>query len=174
MTLQASGAISLADVQVEFGGSNPIGINEYYGRATGIPGSGTISLYDFYGKSAAGAYTWTGFSMGYFYGNVATNQAYEVGTTITPGSGGSPATFIINNNTLSPGYLQLYVGGSLSITFSGAQTNTSHVSSFGSSSLQFRSTVVDTSSNDGARILTVYVGAVQVYYHETDFIFSGD
>ena len=50
MTLQSSGAISLADVQTEFKGSNPIGINEYYGRA-GVPASGTISLADFYGKS---------------------------------------------------------------------------------------------------------------------------
>lgn len=52
MPLQSSGAISLLDIQTEFGGSNPIGINEYYGAATGIPGSGTISLADFYGASA--------------------------------------------------------------------------------------------------------------------------
>jgi len=53
MALQSSGAISLANVQSEFGGSHPIGINEYYGRADGIPGSGTISLSDFYGKSSS-------------------------------------------------------------------------------------------------------------------------
>ena len=52
MPLQSSGAISLANVQTEFGGSNPIGINEYYGVAAGIPASGTISLNNFYGKSA--------------------------------------------------------------------------------------------------------------------------
>lgn len=53
MTLQSSGAISLANVQTEFGGSNPISISEYYGAASGVPTSGQISLSDFYGKSAS-------------------------------------------------------------------------------------------------------------------------
>jgi hypothetical protein len=30
MTLQLSGAISFADIQTIFGGTNPIGMNEYY------------------------------------------------------------------------------------------------------------------------------------------------
>lgn len=51
MTLQSSGAISLANVQTEFGGSNPISISEYYGDAYGVPSSGTISLSNFYGTS---------------------------------------------------------------------------------------------------------------------------
>ena len=50
MALQSSGAISLADIQTEFGGSNPIGINEYYGKDT-LPSSGTISMNQFYGTS---------------------------------------------------------------------------------------------------------------------------
>lgn len=52
MVLQSSGAISLNDIQNEFGGSNPIGINEYYSAASGIPGSGLISFNQFYGTSA--------------------------------------------------------------------------------------------------------------------------
>lgn len=52
MPLQSSGAISLNDVQNEFGGTNPIGMDEYYAAASGIPGSGTISLNHFYGASA--------------------------------------------------------------------------------------------------------------------------
>ena len=52
MALQTSGAISLADIQTEFGGSNPISLSEYYGVASGVPASGTISIGDFYGKSA--------------------------------------------------------------------------------------------------------------------------
>jgi hypothetical protein len=61
MVLQTSGAISLNDIQTEFGGSNPININEYYrGGAnvpdtaanSGIPTSGTISIGDFYGGDA--------------------------------------------------------------------------------------------------------------------------
>lgn len=50
MALQASGAISLQDVQNEYGGSHPISISEYYGR-NGIPSSGVISLGTFHGKS---------------------------------------------------------------------------------------------------------------------------
>lgn len=52
MALQTSGPISLADIQTEFGGSNPISISEYYGAAAGIPASGVISIGDFYGASA--------------------------------------------------------------------------------------------------------------------------
>ena len=52
MVLQSSGAISLNDIQNEFGGTNPIGINEYYSAASGIPSSGLISFNQFYGKSA--------------------------------------------------------------------------------------------------------------------------
>ena len=67
--LQASGTITLAQIQVEFGGSNPAGINEYYRDASysdfdgtgvpnlaansGIPTSGAIDLADFYSKYGA-------------------------------------------------------------------------------------------------------------------------
>lgn len=53
MTLQTSGPISLDDIQTEFGGTNPISLNEYYAAAAGIPASGAISLQDFYGATAA-------------------------------------------------------------------------------------------------------------------------
>ena len=62
MTLASSGALSLQSIQGEFGGSNPIGLNEYYrggslvpthsGTAS-IPTSGTIQVDDFYGTSSA-------------------------------------------------------------------------------------------------------------------------
>lgn len=55
MALQSSGAISLANIQTEFGGSNPISLSEYYGVASGVPSSGAISLSNFYGTSAAAA-----------------------------------------------------------------------------------------------------------------------
>ena len=60
MTLQSSGAISLANVQTEFGGSNPISISEYYGVASGVPTSGTISLSNFYGKSSIIPFSYLG------------------------------------------------------------------------------------------------------------------
>lgn len=56
MPIQSSGAISLSDIQNEFGGANPISLSEYYrGGAytttnnTGVPTSGAIDLADFYG-----------------------------------------------------------------------------------------------------------------------------
>lgn len=51
MTLQSSGLIRLSQIQTEFGGSNPIGLSEYYDAASGVPASGEISLSDFYGTS---------------------------------------------------------------------------------------------------------------------------
>jgi len=57
MAIQSSGAISLANVQSEFGGSNPISLSEYYRNGsyvtsnnTSVPTSGTIDLGDFYGS----------------------------------------------------------------------------------------------------------------------------
>jgi hypothetical protein len=60
MALQASGQISLNNLQTQFGGTNPISFSEYYLNAStgyttgvsGIPNIGTqISLSSFYGKA---------------------------------------------------------------------------------------------------------------------------
>ena len=60
MALPASGAISLQAIQTEFGGSNPISINEYYrggglvtDNNTSIPTSGQISFNQFYNGAKA-------------------------------------------------------------------------------------------------------------------------
>ena len=50
MTTPSSG-ISLNDVQTEFGGSNPIGVNEYYKADIGVPTGGVITLADLRGKT---------------------------------------------------------------------------------------------------------------------------
>ena len=58
----AGSALSLSDIQTEFGGSNPIALSEYYaggdnvpsgtsGDAGSIPSSGTIAVSQFYGSS---------------------------------------------------------------------------------------------------------------------------
>lgn len=86
MALQTSGAISLLDIQNEFGGSNPIGINEYYGAAGGIPASGTISFNQFYGKSNILA-------------NFSTTTASDL-TTSTVGKG--TATYVAHSNRYLP------------------------------------------------------------------------
>lgn len=62
MALPTSGPLTLADIQTEFGGSNPIGLNEYYaggvnvpsgtsGTNGPVPSSGAISISNFYGTS---------------------------------------------------------------------------------------------------------------------------
>ena len=52
MTLPLSGnPISLANLQLEYGGTEPISINEYYGKGS-APASGQVSLSDFYQPSA--------------------------------------------------------------------------------------------------------------------------
>ncbi len=51
MALPTSGALSLSDIQGEFGGSAPHSLSEYYDAAAGVPVSGEISVSDFYGKS---------------------------------------------------------------------------------------------------------------------------
>ena len=53
MALQGSGQIKLSEIQTEFGGSNPIGLSEYYGKGN-APASGEIQIgADFYGTSNA-------------------------------------------------------------------------------------------------------------------------
>jgi len=62
MALPASGPLALTDIQTEFGGANPIGMNEYYaggglvppgtsGTYGAVPSSGALSVQNFYGTS---------------------------------------------------------------------------------------------------------------------------
>lgn len=69
MALQSSGAISLANIQTEFGGSNPISLSEYYrggglvpSSVTAVPASGTIDFADFYGTSNVSPMSTTNFA----------------------------------------------------------------------------------------------------------------
>jgi hypothetical protein len=53
MALQSSGAISLSQIETEFGGSAPTSLSEYYAAAAGIPGNNNpLSLSDFYGTAS--------------------------------------------------------------------------------------------------------------------------
>ena len=56
MALQSDGAITLAQIAAEFGGSTPHSLSEYYRNGsfvtsnnTNVPTSGTIDFADFYG-----------------------------------------------------------------------------------------------------------------------------
>ena len=73
MTLPSSGPITMANIQSEFGGVNPISLTEYYrggsyvaasAPTVGIPASGAIKMTDFYGKSniplASATLKWSG------------------------------------------------------------------------------------------------------------------
>lgn len=60
MALPSSGPLTFVNIQTEFGGTNPIGLNEYYrggpyvpvsSNTTTIPSSGTIAANNFYGTS---------------------------------------------------------------------------------------------------------------------------
>lgn len=79
MTLQSSGAISLSQVQSEFGGSNPVSMSEYYRGGSYVPTSVT---------QAAGSYTSYLYSSSYAWSaglgvNITWNgsQAYSNVTT---------------------------------------------------------------------------------------------
>ena len=75
MPLPTSGPLTLADIQTEFGGSNPISLSEYYaggayvpagtsGTNGAVPSSGTISVWNFYGTSALSFFPAGGTSAG--------------------------------------------------------------------------------------------------------------
>ena len=119
MTLPSSGPISLADIQTEFGGSNPISLSEYYkngpyvtagSNAPNVPTSGAISIGNFYGASAISA-TYSFNSIDYYVYEGASVTLYVTTTSVTNGTTlywslidpGSDITtdsgsFIINSN----------------------------------------------------------------------------
>lgn len=102
--LPTSGTLSWNDIQNSFGGSNPIGINEYYRDGgivpfsslnSGIPTSGTINATNFYGtdgfNGTTGDYTagTTGGkfpSLGFRNDNVGA-YGTDLGLAFTTGSG---------------------------------------------------------------------------------------
>jgi len=53
-TVASSGTLNLYGIQQTLGGSNPIGMNEFYGRDPykPMPSSGTIGMNDFYGANS--------------------------------------------------------------------------------------------------------------------------
>lgn len=84
MVLQSTGAISLYDIQAEFGGTNPIGMNEYYAGGanvpsgiSGIPTSGTIAINQFYGKQKV-ALTYNPTYTNWYTTMTKVNSAYTI------------------------------------------------------------------------------------------------
>ena len=93
MPLQSSGAISLDDIEEEFGGSAPTSLSEYYAAATGIPSSGEISIEDFYGKSKP-----VNLTSGVNVQSASASDYISAGGTLTIPSG----TYIWSNSTSTP------------------------------------------------------------------------
>lgn len=96
MAIPASGQVTLSDLQIEYGGTDPISINEYYrggayvpigaGTAT-IPASGAITLDNFRGTSKTAIVTYTLLGGGGGGGYGADNK--EPGRGSYAASGGS-------------------------------------------------------------------------------------
>jgi hypothetical protein len=151
MALQSSGALSFLDIQNEFGGSNPIGLNEYYaggGRvpasASGIngsvPSSGALGLDKFFGtvNFTPGSATYT--SSGTFtvpsgtttliievWGGGGGGGAAQFGeqyNVLTLGSNGGQSSVSSQSLTANGGNRGNFASGSSGGTASGGTTNT--------------------------------------------------
>ena len=98
MALQGAGAISLSQVQTEFGGGNPISMSEYYRNGayvpTAIPGSTTAWIY----SQAAPQYYWSDAYWGFV------RQVWWEGTLLTSNVG-------YNVYSYSSGAFTYYRGG---------------------------------------------------------------
>lgn len=112
MALQSSGTISLSNVQSEFGGSNPIGINEYYRGGSNVPNSsgnssiptsGQIQLDDFYGGTATSADNTFNFTMttGSTGGKISFTEVGAKNSVSYLGNIGSNNTVTTNNLAVS-------------------------------------------------------------------------
>lgn len=110
MALPASGPLSLDDIQTEFGGANPIGINEYYGAAAGIPASGTISINDFYGASASPAGLITASDIGGFYDFSDTSSLWQNTTGTIPVTAAGQPIKRIDDKSVKGNHLTQSVG----------------------------------------------------------------
>ena len=134
MTLPAttSSSLSLSQIQTEFGGSNPIGLNEYYaggsyvgsgtsGTYGAVPSSGAIDLYHFYGTSAGFTFNQTisGATYDYNLHNAAIsagwNGSLRVIATITvnaPIGSSSTGSYGFNTGTFPSGSIITIVNNS--------------------------------------------------------------
>jgi hypothetical protein len=133
MALQTSGAISLANIQTEFGGSNPISLSEYYGAASGIPASGAISVSSFYGTSNLQSYETTdlfGDNSGVFLfrlNNTTAESEGNAGAMTAFGGSGSInySTDTPNSSKISHSFNQITNGRSLRTTSTGTINDSS-------------------------------------------------
>lgn len=131
MTLQTSGAISLANIQTEFGGSNPISLSEYYAGGTyvpsgtsgtygPVPSSGAIEIKDFYGTSAS-LDTQT-VTVGTYTIKTLTYYGYASASPSAFGSI-SDGTFNVKSGAAITSFYHQTSGNTITFGISGAHTN---------------------------------------------------
>jgi len=133
MAVTGSGTISLSDIQTEFGGSNPIGMNEYYkdgayvtDNNAGIPTSGGVDMADFYGTELLQPYQTRdllGDGSGKFLYTLANTptEANGGGTLVAfAGSGSFGYSTDTPSSKISHSFNHLTNGRSLRTTASGA------------------------------------------------------
>lgn len=105
MAIPGSGTVTLAMLQTEFGGANPIGLNEYYrggtyvpntGTNAAVPTSGAISLSNFYGAAAASPCT-VNIDWGYVSGTGVNITAPTRTITVPSGNSGQLRLNVTNN-----------------------------------------------------------------------------
>lgn len=112
MPLPVSGPISLADIQQEFGGTNPASLNEYYKGgafvrdtdfAPNVPTSGTISLSNFYGarRTTLNTVTFTGVGDNFIVLPATVTGNLEIVTMTGGGGGGGGGSAA---NYIQPGF----------------------------------------------------------------------
>lgn len=95
MALQSSGAISLQDIEDEFGGAGSISLSEYYRNGgkvtsnnTSVPTSGTIDFADFYGTVKRFEYTFSSSAKEVNLNTTLTNAGWD---------GSAPVLITINS-----------------------------------------------------------------------------
>ncbi len=144
MALQSSGAISLANIQTEFGGTNPISLSEYYSTGN-APASGEIQLAaDFYGTSntvdldftlqggttSRGAGTYSSVSIG----TANTNRMVVISANSLNGSipsgitiGGSAMSIVNSTSGVYIAFLKVPTGTTADIVITGGGTFTQQI-----------------------------------------------
>lgn len=111
MAIPSSGALSLSDIQTEFGGSNPIGMDEYYaggsyvasgtsGTNGAVPTSGAISLSSFFGTAAVKYF------MGYATDSTLSGESSSFSDVVFDSSGNSYQIGFYYYNGIPQTYLQ--------------------------------------------------------------------
>ena len=136
MSIPSSGQIKFSDLQTEFGGSNPIGLSEYYagagyvapgttGTSGSIPSSGNpLNIGKFFGSAAAGVLWGSRFLKAGASNAQVDNPTvrYLNGRFFALGSTGNPTSIIYSTDSTATSWLTTSVGNGTYFGPAGAAT----------------------------------------------------